>query len=434
MTAVSALLALLLSVAPPLSDELTGAPPASPRLTAEPVNGQVPARWFLDDATLQTTTAGDALFDASSDGPRGEVVGTACRLTAPASFHLARIEVRARGLPWRVSSYSETAYVPRALEGAPTISIWRDETHDKNAVEEIVLGVLSAGLSLLRLSPTLITTVAPPPRGRARSGAFSVECRAVGRQSVEAALAAHSKAEGCDGLSCLRDEAALLGPEDPRVVSQAQAIVDARAREAAAWRSHATWKLRSLELVAVKHCGSTCVVVTLKNVSPVARPVPRFDGALDVAGRGVTVFFDPVDDLEPGEVRKVRATVALDAQLTMPAAFPVVLRTADDFWVHPVPAAFTEDRVEYDFRPTGTCDGSSATAAVTVRRLTTERHEPSSAWLSSGERTSLSMPFGADHEPWTRGEARAWSADPKKCPTITAVSGRVPGWQYVVLP
>jgi hypothetical protein len=161
---------------------------------------------------------------------------------------------------------------------------------------------------------------------------------------------------------------------------------------------------------------------------------PTFETALDALGRPALVLFDFAGDIKPGATRTVRANVALNAQLTLPAAFPIVTRTHDDFWEHAVPGAFTEDQVEYDFRPTGKCDGGYATAQVTVRRIGDHHDEPSGAYFSNGQGGHLTMPFTSYREPYSEGEARVYLDDPKKCPTITAISGRVPGWHYVVLP
>ncbi|MFT3708436.1 MAG: hypothetical protein QM817_12355 [Archangium sp.] len=395
----------------------------------------IPEDWFIDTWTLESTSSSEFLFDASAKGPQGPVVGTACQLTSPATFHLARIELAAKGLKWSVSTGGETAYLPLVLKTPPLLEVWRDETHDKDVVGEIVLGVISAGLSLLRLTPTHVATLRPPLRGKTKLGSFSAECRAVGRDSLDAALESRKKATACASLSCLRDDAAFFGPEDPGVIAKAQAIVDASAREAAEWRSQATWKHRSFEIVAVKRCGSTCAAVTFKNTSTTPRDIPSFDDALDAQGRETRVLWDFAGVVKPGATRTVRATVALNPTLTQAATFPIAMRMNDDEWSHRVPAVFIEDLVEYDIKPTGKCERGYATATVTARKLGDPKSEPDAALLSNGEGGHFSMPFGAWGQPFVQGEAQVYVGDDvKTCPVITEVFGHVPGWRYVVLP
>lgn len=433
---MTALIALILCGAPPISEELAGAPEPTLRLAGDVPRGVVPPKWYLEDDGLQSADASETLFDASKGGPHGPVVGTACQLTSPDTFHLSHITLTPKEAPWRVYSGTETAYLPIVLRAPPRLAIWRDETHDKDVVGEIVFGFISAGISLLRLTPTYITTVSPPPRGKARSGNFSAECRAVGQDTVDAVVAAaqQKRTSVCDALSCLRDDVALLGPDHPSVVERAQAIVDAGAREAAQWRSLAKWKHRSYEVLDVTHCGPTCVKVTIKNTAVVPHPPPHFDDGLDALGRPVELLVDFSDRIAPGKTRVLRLTVSLDFRHERPATFPVVLRSRDDFWSHPVPGTFTEDQVEYDFQPTGTCDGDYATAQIRAHKLGDPRKEPDVAWLSNGDDSHLVMPFPSWGKPWVDGEARAYAGGGKTCPHITAISGRLTDWHSVLLP
>jgi len=293
-------LALLL-LAAPVADEVAGAPPVHPRIEAADAHAKLPATWYLEGGELRTTRATVQLFNESLGGPRGAPSGTACSLTVPGSFPLAHGEISSREMPFTVIGH-DIFYVPMILKKPVTVAIWRNNAHGKDVVGEVMLGIMTLGLSTLRLVPTRAASVSAPPNGRASSGGFTLDCRVVGLDSVNAALT-QSTGKPCDTLACVAQDVSLLGPTRPELVERAQAIADNNLRLANDWRRRATWNLRSFEILSSSHCGSTCVNLTVRNTSERALPFFRIEEALDANGQRVWASDSMTGDLAAGETR-----------------------------------------------------------------------------------------------------------------------------------
>lgn len=418
-------LALLL-LAAPVTDEVSGPPAALPRLPAPPPHATLPLDWYLEGGELRTTDASGPLFDDSAEGPRGAPAGTACLLTTPVSFPLAHAELRARDVTFHVLG-GELFYVPVPLTRPVRVTVWRNNAAGKDPLGEVILGVLTLGFSTLRLAPSVATTVEAPARGRGRAGGFSVECRTVGRDSVERARSE----KACTTLECLREQVALLGPHDAALLAQAQALVDERVRTAHEWRAAATWRLRGLEILSSARCGARCVKLTVQNFSAVPRRFPHVDTALDADGRRVWVSDDVFSELAPGETRVVKLSVApAEAMAGSAPRFPVVLRLLADTWAR-APGAFTEGGVEYRFGAPH-CEEGKLTMPVTLRCFASSRARVADTlWLPSGASTSLHLPWCAT--PYVDAEAWAWVKDGQPC-AASAVGGPTETSTFVLLP
>lgn len=403
------LLALLL-LAAPVADEVAGAPISQPRLTAPEAHAKLPATWYLEGGEVRTTRATVQLFDDSAGGPRGAPSGTACSLTVPGSFPLAHGEISSRDVPFTVIGH-DIFYVPVVVKKPLTVDIWRNNAHGKDVVGEVMLGIMTLGLSTLRLVPTHVASVSAPPNGRGKSGGFTLDCRVVGLDSVNAALP-QKTGKPCDTFACVAQDVPLLGPTNPELVQQAQAIADKNLRTAGEWRQRATWNLRSFDLLSSSHCGAGCVNLTVRNTSERALPFPRIDDAFDADGRTVWVSDSSRGDINPGETRVVKLSLSPSDVAQRGPVFPVVMRTRKDTWVHRVPGAFTEDHIEYRFTSPARCENGKVSMHVTMR------------CLAGSDPTVDSL-----HLPWCRGnsviegDAWAWSDSSAPCPGIESVTG-----------
>lgn len=410
------LVSLLLAVSP-LAAELDGPPAPAPRVAWTPT-ATVPADWFLDDGDLDSSAFAHTLFAASASGPAGAPVGLACEVTTPASFYLARLELRAKGVPWPVVATDSFVYVPVVPAGPPRVGVWRDNTHDKDVVGEVILGVMTLGLSVLRLNPTHVTTLTPGGKG-----AFRLACRTVGEASVDAVLASPQWKERCGARACHRDEAALRGPSHPDVRAHVQAAWDADAVKAAQWRRDARWALASLTVTGVAHCGPRCVRLTLRNDAPAPQPPFSSSEGLDANGEAVHFDFDGFPrPLGAGETKTLRASVRR-LRDDGPPAFPVVLRTWEDFWFERVPGSFQRRGHAFTFGEQR-CEGTTVRLAVDASRNAGSA-APDFAVLADGSRPHLRLPMFSDER-----EAEAWTS---KCQPVLAVGGRTAG-VLVLLP
>lgn len=402
--------ACALLAAAPLTAELNGPPAPAPRV-AWAATATVAKDWFLDDGTLRSSRFAQTLFTASAGGPVGAPVGLACELSAPSTFSLARLELRAKGVPWPVLATDDFVYVPVVPAGPPRVGVWRDNTHDKDVVGEIVLGVMTLGLSVLRLNPTHVATVTPGGKG-----AFRVACRTVGEASVEDVLASRAWAEACKPpRSCLDEEAALRGPSHPAVQARMQAVSDAAAQKAAQWRRDARWALSSLTITAVTHCGPRCVRLTIRNDAPAEQALFYGSEGLDANGDGVHFDFDGFPDpLPAGATRTLRASVRRLSDDGAPL-FPVVLSTNDDRWFERVPGTFVRGGTRITFGEQRCEDGTVRIALDGVhdaRSYVT----PDFGVLGDGSTSHLRLPFfDSEHEA---------SVSSPKCLPLVAVGGR----------
>lgn len=421
------LLALLL-LAAPIADEVSGPPEPRPQLAPAPVHGTLPLGWYLEGGAMRTTLASGPLFDDSAQGPRGEPVGTACVLTTPASFPLARAALSTGDVTFRVLG-DYVFYVPVLLHKPVRVTVWRNNAAGKDPVGEVLLGVLTLGLSTLRLAPSVAITVQAPAKGRGAAGGFSVECRTVGRESVERAMTLKE----CATLSCLAEQVALLGPHDEALQARAQALVDQNLQTVHDWRAAATWQLRSFEILSSARCGAQCVKLTVRNTSPVAQRFPRYDDALDANGRHVQVIDDVFTSVDPGETRAVK--LSLDLRETLNGGtprFPVVMRIEKDTWAH-APGAFTEAGIEYRFGAPR-CKGTRLTMPVTMRCLA--GHDARTAdyvwlWLPNGDEEVLHLPGCSS--PYAEDEA--WTSVSEGLPCeVSAVSVPTATPAFVLLP
>lgn len=408
----------LLLAASPLAAELDGPPALAPRVAWTPT-ATVPADWFLDDGDLDSSAFARTLFAASEAGPAGVPVGLACEVTTPATFYLARLELRAKGVPWPVIATDTFVYVPVVPAGPPRVGVWRDNTHDKDVVGEVILGVMTLGLSVLRLNPTHVATLTPGGKG-----AFRLACRTVGEASVEAVLASPQWAERCKARACHRDEAALRGPTHPEVRAHVQAAWDASAVKAAQWRRDARWALSSLAVTAVTHCGPRCVRLTLRNDAPAAQALFFGSEGLDANGDGVHFDFDGFPDpLPAGATKTYRASVRRLREDGAPE-FPVVLRTNDDLWFERVPGTIVRGGTAFTFGEQRCADGT-VSIAFSGPHDTRSYVTPDFGVLEDGTTSHLRLPFFSDE-----GDA---SMSTSKCQRLVAVGGRAPA-AFILLP
>lgn len=408
----------LLLAAAPLAAELDGPPPPAARVAWTPA-AVVPANWYLDDGVLDSSRFARTLFEASAGGPQGPVVGLACQLTAPPSFWLARLELRAPGLPWPVLATDDVLYVPRVPTGPPRVQVWRDNTHDKDVVGEVVLGVMTLGLSVLRLNPTHVATLSPGGKG-----SFRLACRPVGEASVDAVLASDAWTQPCKARSCVAEEAALRGPTHPEVKAHAQAQWDAGAAEAARWRRQARWALSSLTITAVSHCGPRCVRLTVRNDAPAPQALFFAGDGLDANGEGVHFDFDGFPNpLPAGATKTFRASVRRLRDDGAPT-FPVVLRTHDDFWFEPVPGSFQLGTSRYTFGEQR-CVKDAVQLVFRAQHDGAHRVEPDFGVLADGSKPHLWLPLFSNE--------RDASVRTTKCQPVLAVGGRAPP-AFILLP
>ncbi len=404
------MLLALLVLAAPVADEVAGAPLSSPRLPAPAAHAKLPATWYLEGGEVRTTRATAQLYDESAGGPRGAPSGTACGLTVPPGFPLAHGEISSREVPFTVIGH-DLFYVPVVLKKPLTVGIWRNNAHGKDVVGEVMLGIMTLGLSTLRLVPTRVASVSAPPNGLGKSGGFTLDCRVVGLDSVNAALP-RKTGKPCDTLACVAEDVSLLGPANPELVRQAQAIADENLRKAGEWRRRATWNLRSFEVLSSSHCGPGCVTLTVRNTSELALSFPRIEEAFDADGRHVWVTDLNGDGIAAGETRVVKFSLSATEFASRGPAYPIVMRTRKDTWVHRVPGAFTEDHIEYRFTSAARCENGKVLMRVTMR------------CLGTNDSTIDSL-----HVPWCRGnsviedDAWSWGDSSKPCPSIDSVSG-----------
>jgi hypothetical protein len=413
------LLALLL-LAAPVADEVAGAPAPRAQLEAVELHAKLPATWYLEAGDLRTTRATAQLFDESLGGPRGAPSGTACSLTVPGNFPLAHGEISSRELAFTVIGH-DIFYVPVVLKKPVTVAIWRNNAKGKDVVGEVMLGIMTLGLSTLRLVPTRAAWVSAPPNGRGTSGGFTLDCRVVGLDSVNAAVAPKN-GKPCDTLACVAQDVSLLGPTRQELVEQAQRIADKNLRMASEWRARATWNLRSFEILSASHCGSTCVNLTVRNTSERALRFPQIDEALDANGRRVWVSDSTTGDIGAGETRVVKLSLSPSEFSDRGPTFPIVMRVQKDTWVHRVPGAFTEDGIEYRFTSAARCENGKALLHVTMRCL-------------SGHNSTID----SLHLPWCMGnsfiddDAWAWGDSSKPCPAIESVTGASTAPTYILI-
>lgn len=404
----------LLVAAAPLAVELEGPPEPAARVAWTPT-AVVPRDWYLDDGVLDSSRFARTLFEASAAGPQGTPVGLACAVTTPPTFWLARLELRAPGLPWPVMATDEFLYVPRVPAGPPRVQVWRDNTHDKDVVGEIVLGVMTLGLSVLRLNPTHVATVSPGGKGP-----FRLACRPVGEASVDAVLASDAWTQTCKAppsRSCVGAEAVLRGPTHPEVQAHVQALYDASAAEAARWRRDARWALSSLTLTAVTHCGPRCVRLTVRNDAPAPQALFFASDGLDANGEGVHFVFDGFPrPLPAGATKTFRASVRR-LRDDGPPTFPVVLRTHDDFWFARVPGTVQLGGSRYTFGAQR-CGQDSVQLEFSAQHDGAHRVEPDLGVLADGSTAHLRLPMFSSER-----DASVWTT---KCQPVLAVGGRAP--------
>ncbi len=360
----------------------------------------------------------------------------ACQLGAPAGFPLLNARLHAPPRPWSAVG-RWTMFVPEVPSSASlSLEVTRNNAKGKRPLDEVVLGIATLGLSTLRLIPSRAALLTPPLQGHARQGGFSAECRRVGRDSVEEAFA---RLPPCDesSLTCLATQARLLGPDDAGLLEKARAVVDVGAKEARRRRRLAVWRFRSFEVLSATRCppvwnprgaDETCLHLELRNLRSAPSKLPRLVEGLDALGREVSVRVDG-GELPPGAVARATVTVGLGPSVP---AWPVVLRVSEDAWEHPVPSAFVEDDVAYDFRESAGCSHMYVSHGVQVRRLSAGGATGRlSAHFSDGASARLTLP-PVPPSGLVTGVATAWS--PSTCRVITAVSGAVAGPRYLLLP
>lgn len=422
------MLALALSLVlatPPVDDSLVGAPPTNPPLSADddgPVT--LPPRWYLERDWFETTAWSAELFASRTPAITAPSAGVACELTTPDSFALSRHELRTADFPVSVMAPAEHVFVPtqgHALS-RPRLEVWRSETANADPVGEVILGVMTAGLSLLRLTPTLVATIAPEGKGP-----FRAHCHAVSPEAVDAVIASDRFKTWCAkaaGWACVHELAALKGLHDPDVLARAQLIVRHARAEARQWRAQSTWQLSSLTVLGVEHCGATCLKMKVRNDAPFPQELFHANAALDADGAMVLFDFDGFPQPIPaGQTRTLRAT-AKRADGSAPT-FPVVVRNDEDVWFARVPGA----TVHLGFAMTlgaSRCEGTDVLVPVTTQRLAGGESPFFDAWFADGSHSHFTLPFAAD-----AGDAKSYS---EKCRSLIAVSSRASSPAYVLLP
>lgn len=416
---------MCLLASPPLAAELEGAPPERITLPAAPAKGVLPPDWYLDSGRLSSTDFAAWLFDASAAGPVGAPFGRVCEVTLPDKFPLAAVRLTTQGFPHEVFSTSQWIFLPAVVTTPLRLAVSRDETHDKNVVGELFLAVMTVGMSLPRLNPTHLATLnLPVGATRAKAGAFATQCRVVGRASLEEAIATATKSEKpCSSLPCLRAAAALRGPQDPEVVSRAQALVDDDAAVAQRWRQQATWRLRSFTIERVQHCGPRCVELTVRNETNFHIEIPFTDRVLDAGGRTVIWYYQGFDrSLRPHARRTIRAKVSLEESDGAPL-FPLVVRLNEDRWYAAVPGAVSVEGDWFEFGPSRCVAGGKCALPARQRRYREGPASPDRVLFAGGRHAGLSLPFDffRVRPELQSGEATAHPSS--GCPPVVAVSG-----------
>jgi hypothetical protein len=407
----------------------------------------VPPDWYPDGAPIGSPASAQALFDASQPGPPGTPVGLACEVRAPDGFAWSSVELSTQGFAHPMPSYAHFVFVPFVVTGPTQFKIFQSNLPPgQAAASETMFAMVTAGASLLRLIPSLATTLTlPAGAAKASLKGFSAECRVIGQQSVDAAVSTLRKSRpACTDLSCLGEEVSLLGPADASVRAQAarlatatalkeQRRIDAQRLQAHQWLAVATTNLSGLTLEAVTRCGPTCARMTLVSTAPVLVDLPEYESGFDAAGRAVKWSLDAKVTqrrLQPGQRVTVDANLRLD-EGHPPIVFPVVVQVPAR-WYARTPGEVKGKTDLYRFGAPSPCTGDQGTLSVQWTSSTWQ-NEPLEYIFADGSTRMFMMPMEFKLVDGLR-QGTANFTWPKGCPALVGVRGDAGDPVFFALP
>ncbi len=291
MVSVVVLFAVL--SAAPVESSLLGAPDRRPRLALTAAPLALPDDWYPVEIRRNSLLLPDW---ATSPGPAAGVV-CALRSTSPAWYLQLWNAPRAP----QIIDGGTSVFAP-LVPGRPArgfeLLLKFNNAHGKSVLQELFLGVISAGFSTLRLIPDVVKRWPVPTKLPATfAGAWgAIECRAVSRQDVDQwAEAELAQLEACTDYRCLGPATAKLGPWDERVERQARKVQALVLEERTRQLSSATRSVHGLTVVdAPVHCLATTCALELSWRNDSAFPVSlaaltrsSFEG-VDSLGRAVS--------------------------------------------------------------------------------------------------------------------------------------------------